>query len=311
MHARALQFKADQATAHQSRSMDRPEQQSLVAIPITVLIGAGLAVAGSHGGQTVFGMPVFALCIGVAFTMQWIAFIPAFLKQTEMFYDLVGSVTYVTVVALAVIFSTENDARTVLLFVMVCAWAVRLGSFLVRRIHARGEDRRFRGIKTSFTRFLLAWTVQGLWVSFSLAAALAAMTSSLRIEPGPIALAGFLVWAIGFAIEIIADRQKSRFRDAPGNAGKFISTGLWAWSRHPNYFGEIILWIGVAILAAPALSGWQWLTLISPVFVIVLLIRISGIPMLEERADKTWGGQAAYEDYKARTPVLLPRPPAA
>jgi steroid 5-alpha reductase family enzyme len=117
-----------------------------------------------------------------------------------------------------------------------------------------------------------------------------------------------LVWVFGFVIEVTADSQKSRFRADPENKGKFIHTGLWAWSRHPNYFGEIVLWIGVAVIALPILRGWQWLTLISPVFVTLLLTRISGVPMLEKRADEKWGGQEDYEAYKERTPVLVPRP---
>jgi steroid 5-alpha reductase family enzyme len=125
---------------------------------------------------------------------------------------------------------------------------------------------------------------------------------------GLFALAGSLVWAFGFAIEVVADAQKSRFRADPENAGKFIDAGLWAWSRHPNYFGEIVLWIGVAVIALPVLRGWQWVTLISPVFVAVLLTRISGVPILEKRADEKWGGQEDYEAYKERTPVLIPRP---
>lgn len=105
--------------------------------------------------------------------------------------------------------------------------------------------------------------------------------------------------------------KKSAFRADPQNAGKFINVGLWSWSRHPNYFGEILLWIGVAIIAIPVLSGWQWLTLISPVFVVILLTRVSGIPMLEAYADKKWGGQAEYEEYKANTSVLILKPPSA
>ena len=152
--------------------------------------------------------------------------------------------------------------------------------------------------------------MQGLWVTFSLAAALAAITSGVKAKLGIFALVGFLVWSLGFAIEVIADRQKSKFKADPANEGRFINVGFWSWSRHPNYFGEIVLWIGIAIIALPVLQGWQWLTLISPLFIIILLTRISGVPMLESRADEKWGGQEDYEAYKRKTPVLIPRPPS-
>jgi steroid 5-alpha reductase family enzyme len=185
-----------------------------------------------------------------------------------------------------------------------------LGTFLFRRIQKAGEDRRFREIKTSFPRFLIAWTLQGLWISFSLAAALAVITSSIERELETFAILGLLVWILGFGIEVVADRQKSKFKNNPENEGKFIQNGLWSWSRHPNYFGEIVLWIGIAIIAIPVLSGWQWVTMISPVFITFLLTKISGVPMLEKRADEKWGGQDDYEKYKASTPVLIPRPPS-
>ncbi|MBC8187024.1 MAG: DUF1295 domain-containing protein, partial [Proteobacteria bacterium] len=122
------------------------------------------------------------------------------------------------------------------------------------------------------------------------------------------ALGGFL-WVAGFAIEVAADQQKRRFRADPSNRERFIRSGLWAWSRHPNYFGEIILWIGIALIALPVLSGWQLATLISPVFVYVLLTRISGIPLLETRAKKKWGKDPDFAAYMRSTPVLFPRPP--
>jgi steroid 5-alpha reductase family enzyme len=207
--------------------------------------------------------------------------------------------------------SPAVDARSWLLLGIISIWTIRLGVFLLRRVLAAGEDRRFRDIKPSFARFLLTWTIQGLWVSLTIAAALAAITTMSRRDLGLIGLLGFLVWLIGFGIEVLADQQKSKFRADQQNAGKFIDTGLWSWSRHPNYFGEIVLWIGVAIIAIPVLSGWQWLTLISPLFVVILLTRVSGVPMLEQQADEKWAGQADYEDYKARTSLLILRPPSA
>jgi steroid 5-alpha reductase family enzyme len=146
-----------------------------------------------------------------------------------------------------------------------------------------------------------------LWVTFTAAAALVTITTGLRKEIDGFAIAGLLVWLFGFVFEVVADSQKSRFSADPANKGRFIHTGLWSRSRHPNYFGEIVLWIGIAIIALPVLQGWQWVALISPIFVTVLLTRVSGVPLLEKKADKKWGGQADYEEYKKNTPVLIPR----
>lgn len=290
--------------------MEKVDRRSLVAIPIVLLLAAGIALAGSQGGSRTSGIPIFAICVGLAFVIQWIAFIPAYLMRTESFFDLTGSITFISVAAVAVLLNPSNDARSYLLLALISVWAIRLGSFLFMRIRAAGEDRRFREIKTSLPRFLLTWTLQGLWVTFSLAAALAAITSGTRVELSTFAMLGVLVWCLGFGIEVIADRQKSKFKADPSNADKFINSGLWSWSRHPNYFGEIVLWIGIALIAFPVLRDWQLLTLISPIFILLLLTRISGIPMLEARADEKWGGQADYEEYKARTSVLIPLPPS-
>ena len=289
--------------------MNENAKRGLIGTTVTILIAIELAWAGGQGSTKALGYPVFALCVALAFAIQWIVFVPSFINRTEKFYDLTGGVTYITVIAVAVKLSDTVDTRTMLLAGIVAVWAIRLSSFLFLRIRAAGEDRRFREIKQSFARFLLAWTLQGLWVSFSLSAALAAITSTKRVELGLFAIVGFIVWVFGFAIEIIADRQKSAFNAIPENKGKFIKTGLWSWSRHPNYFGEIVLWIGVTIIALPILQGWQWVALISPIFIIILLTKISGIPMLESRADEKWGGQEDYEIYKEKTPVLIPMPP--
>jgi len=289
--------------------MSKENIRQIIGILITVLLGFGVALAGSQGGYQIRRMPIYALVIALAFLIQWIVFVHAYLNKTEMYFDLTGSITYITVMIVAVMLTPEKDLRSWLMLGMVSIWAIRLGTYLFQRIKRDGEDRRFKEIKQSFPRFLQTWTLQGLWVTFSLAAALVVVTSQKRVAFDAYLVIGFLVWMFGFGMEAIADRQKSLFRQDPGNAGRFIQTGLWSWSRHPNYFGEIVLWIGVMIVALPVLVGWQWVALISPVFITILLTRISGVPMLEKWADEKWGGQEDYEAYKANTSVLIPLPP--
>ena len=287
--------------------MKKTDRNALIALPVIILVGVLVALAGSQGGQTAGGVPLFALVVGLAFLIQWLAFIPAFFRQTEKFFDITGSFTYIVVSLAALLLSSGADARSFQLGALVIVWALRLGTFLFGRIRKAGKDDRFDEIKPSFVRFLNVWTIQGLWITFTAAAALVAITSGARKDLDGFAGIGLLVWIFGFAFEVIADGQKSRFNAQAANKGKFIRTGLWSRSRHPNYFGEIVLWLGVAIIALPVLSGWQWIAMISPLFVTLLLTRVSGVPLLEKKADKKWGGQADYEEYKRKTPVLIPR----
>jgi steroid 5-alpha reductase family enzyme len=288
--------------------MTRDDVQALLAIPAILLAGVLLTLAGAAGGSRAGGVPVFALCALLCFAVNWIVFVPSFLARTEHFFDLTGSLTYVSAVMLAVYLTDSLDARSVLLAALIVIWAGRLGAFLFARVRREGKDGRFDQIKRSLPRFLMVWTLQGLWVLTTAACALAAITAAQGAPLGAIAAAGTLLWLVGFALEVIADRQKSAFRADPANAGRFIDRGVWTWSRHPNYAGEILLWTGIAVIAYPALSGWQLVTLISPVFVYLLLTRISGVPMLERRADRRWGDDPDYQAYKARTPVLWPVP---
>ena len=289
--------------------MNQPEQRALMAVPAIIAVGAAVAWAGSQGGVSAGGVPVFALCGLLAFVINWVVFVPSYLAQTERFFDLAGSLTYVTVIGTALLATAATDPRSLLLAALVLVWAIRLGTFLFSRINREGKDGRFDDLKTSFSRFLGAWTLQGLWVFLTLACALAAITSEGVRPLGGAALVGALIWAVGFAIEVVADRQKRRFRTDPENRGRFIQSGLWAWSRHPNYFGEIVLWVGVAIIAYPELAGWQYVTLVSPLFVYLLLTRVSGIPLLEERAQAKWGEDPEYQAYRNRTPELVMRRP--
>lgn len=287
--------------------MTSQNRASLLTIVITLVIGALVAVAGSQGGATVAGIPLFALAVGVAFLIQVIVFIPSAIARTERFFDLTGGGTFLLVTLGILALSPAPDARSVVLAVMVAVWAVRLSGFLFARIHRAGTDDRFDDIKGEPLRFLRVWIVQGAWVSLTASAAWIAMSSLQRRDLDALAFAGIAVWVIGLVIEVVADVQKTAFKANPAHRGLFISSGLWSRSRHPNYFGEIVLWIGVFLVAAPVLSGWQWVGILSPLVVVLLLTRVSGIPLLEAKADRTWGGQDAYEAYKKRTPVLIPR----
>jgi steroid 5-alpha reductase family enzyme len=280
--------------------------QTLTRFGVVLVLGLGITLAGSHTGANWLGWPVFALCAGLAFALQWLAFVPAWRLQTESFYDLTGALTYLSVVWLAVALTPGQSASSLLLAACISLWALRLGSFLFLRIRADGKDSRFDQIKPYASRFLFTWTLQGLWVVITAGCALAAITSGRMPEMGLPGLLGLTLWALGFTIEVVADSQKRRFRHTHG-AGRFIDSGLWARSRHPNYFGEVMLWLGIALMALPALQGWQWATLISPVFVFVLLTRVSGIPLLERKAERRWGQDPDWQAYKARTPALVPR----
>ena len=273
-----------------------------------MFVSALLAMAGSDGGYLVGNLPVFVICLMVAFVLQWLFFSHAWAQRSEGLFDLVGSITYITLVWL-VLFLTVVDTRSLLLASLITVWALRLGPFLYLRIKQAGEDQRFRFIKTSFPTFLMTWTIQGAWVFITASCALAAMSSTQRIDLDLYSYIGLGLFVFGFAIEVMADQQKSNFKKNPDNANQFICTGLWAWSRHPNYFGEIVLWCGIAMLAYPNLQGWQIVTLISPLWVVFQLTQISGVKMLERRAEKQWGQDPEYQAYKRSTPALLLWPP--
>jgi len=272
-----------------------------------VLLATLFSIAGGAGGAVLDGLSVFALCTMLAFALQWLMFVPAYKYQTEHYYDLTGSVSYLAVIAVALTLVDTLDGRAIVLGVLVSVWALRLGSFLFMRIAKDGSDSRFDEIKPVFWRFLNTWTLQGLWVIVTAGCALAAITSQQRVPLGIVGISGMLLWLTGFTIEVVADQQKRRQRSDPNTQSTFIQSGLWAYSRHPNYFGEIVLWIGIAMIAYPPLVEWQHVTLLSPVFVVLLLTRVSGIPLLEAKADKRWQDNADYQHYKARTAVLIPR----
>ena len=285
--------------------------KSLFGIIASLMVGAVILAAGSAQSAEVENLPLFAICGAIGFALHWTVFIPSFAFKTEHYFDLTGSISYIITVIVALVLNPKLDIRDLLIGVMVIIWAIRLGSFLFWRVKKNGRDNRFNQMKTQFTWFLMTWTLGGLWVLVTFAAGLAAITSGTDKPLGLLGYIGLSLWLIGIIIEVRADQQKTKFRAIKDNADRFITSGLWAWSRHPNYFGEIILWLGISLLALPVLSGWQLITMISPIFVYVLLTKISGISILEQRGQKKWGTDPDYRAYLESTPILILRKPKA
>lgn len=250
--------------------------------------------------------PLVALLICLAVNMA--AFFPAYIWQTDRLTDICYAFTFVAVAAYGLAKSGATAANLTL-FAMICLWAARLGGFLFIRIHTLGADSRFDAMRTDFLKFGAFWLLQAftVWVMM--------LPSTLffanRVKRIPLlASIGAALWLMGLIIETVADQQKYQFITDPANRGKWIDSGLWHYSRHPNYFGEILVWIGIYIYTWFGLSGMQSLVgLLSPLLISSLLLFVSGIPLLEKKADKRHGDNPRYQSYKAKTSVLVPWPP--
>ena len=284
--------------------------RDLGAIALCILTAYLVAIAASVDGIIFYGLPVVLLCAIVSFATHWIIAVPSLITSSEKYFDFTGMVAtlFVVLTSMFVLLSSGAEAsiRSVFVATFVSIWTLRLGIFLYKRIVKAGEDRRFRDIKKSLPKFLMTWTLSALWVFLTTVNAITLIALNPFEPIGVFFVLGVLLWLLGFGFEVIADRQKKHFSEQSENKGRFITQGLWSVSRHPNYFGEIILWIGIAIISLPFLSGWQFVTLVSPVFVFLLLTRISGLPFLEDKAEKKWGEDKDYIEYKKRTPILVP-----
>ena len=270
------------------------------------LLFSAIAFLFSYSIAYLTGIELVKNAVLLAFIIQWVLFIPAYLLQTEKFFDISGSITYISVVSYCFFnfYDPENlNIGNVILSIIIIIWALRLGSFLFIRIKKAGEDIRFREIKKSPTRFFMTWTLQGMWVSLCSACALAGIAKGIIIND--YFYCGLAIFLIGFIVEIVADNQKTKFRSNPKNKDKFINSGLWKFSRHPNYMGEILLWLGISIISFSSLQGLELATLISPFFTYLLLVYISGIRILEYNGDKKWGHLESYKIYKKNTPRLI------
>ena len=264
----------------------------------------------SYGIAHLTGSVIVKNAVLLAYVIHWIAYIPAYVFQTEKFYDLTGSVTYLSVVwfvFLSTYQSISLNFGNLILVLLISIWTIRLGLFLFMRIHKAGEDKRFRTIKTSASQFFMTFTISGLWVTLCSMCALVAISSPEGLVMNALTYVGIILFIIGFGIEIVADNQKTAFRSIEANKDSFITSGLWSKSRHPNYFGEVLLWFAIAVISFSSLEGLQLITLISPIFTYILLVYVSGVRMLEDMNDKKWADDEQYKSYKKNTPMLFPK----
>ena len=284
---------------------------SVLIIILTILIPSSLSLLISDNSISINGYPVLLYCVLISFTIHLIIFIPSAIMKNEKFYDFTGMIAYLSII----IFSIQQkyiqihsiDIYSLVLSLLISIWTLRLGIFLFYRVLKVGEDIRFKDVKNNALQFFVWFSISSLWVSLTTMAAMNVITSKNYNQDLTHLYIGTIIWIIGFLFEIISDYQKIKFKNNALNKNKFIDSGLWSISRHPNYFGEIILWIGVYIITLPSTSGLEYLGIISPLFVIVLLNKVSGINLLEASADKKWGSSKEYQKYKKITPKLIPK----
>ncbi|OAA68678.1 hypothetical protein SPI_00873 [Niveomyces insectorum RCEF 264] len=306
-------------------------------------------------------------CAAVAVGLQAAVGLPstfAVHPATERYYDLTGAVTHVAAAALSLVLprwwlarATETAPggdmagtvrlapphwRQLALTGAVVVWALRLGSFLFRRMRREGKDSRFDAMRASPGKLLVAWAAQALWVMLCQAPLLAVNTvPAPLLPPGADAAAaalssafpsgvqwtdvvGFGLYAVGLVTETVADQQRDSWLQAKHlkqHDEVFMARGLWSRSRHPNYFGETTLWTGLAVAAAgvltrpavrEALGGLGVATslavaTVSPAFTALLLLKVSGVPLSEPKYDRKYGQRKDYQAWKANTPLFFPR----
>ena len=282
------------------------QTRNILNVSLTLLAIYLYSFTANNIETEILGFNSFKFLISVAVLIQFVIFLPSFLFQTEKFYDLTGSLTFISVTSIAY-FSLDNPTTIdTILYLYVIVWAGRLGIFLFRRINKDGKDERFDKAKKKFFWFLQYWMGQAAWVVFTAGASILAILSPVEAELEVLAFIGIFLWWSGFLVEVISDYQKRKFRETSDPKTEFISTGLWARSRHPNYFGEITLWVGMAVISLSSLSGIEYVTaVVSPLFVYLLLRKAEGVPMLERIADERYGELSDYQEYKANTPVLI------
>lgn len=252
----------------------------------------------------------FLFALGLSIAIQILFFVFAAIRKTDLFTDLAYGLTFIVASAATAVFVGSPATAKWIIIAMITMWGIRLAGYLFSRIVRTGKDARFDGIRENPVRFVIFWLFQGLsvWVILLPALAVIGKTSAAILEPIPLfSWTGVVIWGIGLTIETLADRQKFTFKKK--NPGKWTDTGLWRYSRHPNYFGELLCWWGIFVFTLPFLLDSELITFVGPVWITTLLLFITGIPTIETRYDVKFQKYETYQEYKRRTSLLIPFPP--
>ncbi|XP_077236067.1 uncharacterized protein LOC143877741 isoform X2 [Tasmannia lanceolata] len=258
---------------------------------------------------TVLDSHFLALTALITVGYQFVFFLITALLKFDKVTDFAGCTNFIIIAVLTLVLKGTWDFRQVVLTVLVVIWGLRLGLFLLMRILQWGEDHRFDEMRNNLGKLAVFWIFQAVW-AWTVSLPVTVVNASDRnpsVQPRDII--GWIMWSVGMSVEAIADQQKLLFKNSPANRGKWCNVGLWKFSRHPNYFGEILLWWGIFVASSPVLEGAEWLVIVGPLFLSLLLLFVSGIPLLEESADKRFGNDAEFRLYKITTSPLIPLPP--
>ena len=253
-------------------------------------------------------MNAILLSFVISLAVNAVFFAIAAIRRTDVVTDLSYSLSF-ALLAIALPSLGAREPVQLVAALLVLIWALRLGGYLLTRILRIKVDHRFDEMRDKPLRFARFWLLQAISVAVIMLPVTYLVSRDDAPGFGAWAIAGVAMWLVGLVIEAVADAQKSSFKGKEENRDRFITSGLWRYSRHPNYFGEMLVWWGLFLYAVPFLDGAAFAVVIGPVFITLLLLFVSGIPLLERSADAKYGDDPAYREYKRRTNILVPLPP--
>ncbi len=278
----------------------------LISFLIILLVIIFLTYILSFDTLSINEIPIVYLFTSSILILNSTFFLHSYIYRTDIFFDLVGSLSFLSIGVISLLLIPNIDANQILVFFLLLFWSLRLGPFLfIRRLGANNDERLEEFFKSPLSLYFL-WSMNSLWVFFTSLSMIIIFSSPNENEFGLIQWLGLIVWVTGYVIEVISDSQKTKFNKF--NKGKFINIGLWKYIRHPNYLGEIIIWVGIFIISLNYIhSLTSFLSILSPIFVFLLLRFITGVPQLEARGKEKWGHLDEYNSYKEKTGLLFPK----